>query len=99
MLSSTFGILHHLNFLNFFKDINLIICIFLGLFFLINQYLEFNFCFYTISDYAFCSIFFFGTGFHGFHVFVGLILLILNFIYYKFNNFNIIFFLNCSLLY
>ena len=69
LLSSTFGILHHLNYLNFFKDLNLLVCILLGLFFLINQYLEFNFCFYTISDYSFCSIFFFWYRFSWFSCF------------------------------
>lgn len=92
--SSTFAILYHLNYLNYKLDFNLIICIFLGLFFLINQVIEFNVCFFTISNFSFCSIFFFGTGFHGFHVLVGLIFLILlNF------RLNILFFVNCSLLY
>ena len=92
--SSTFAILYHLNYLNYKLDFNLIICIFLGLFFLINQIIEFNVCFFTISNFSFCSIFFFGTGFHGFHVLVGLIFLILlNF------RLNILFFVNCSLLY
>ena len=92
--SSTFAILYHLNYLNFVLDKNLLICIFLGLFFLINQIIEFNVCFFTISNFSFCSIFFFGTGFHGFHVLVGLVFLILlNF------RLNIVFFVNCSLLY
>lgn len=92
--SSTLAILFHLNYLNYYSDLNLVICILFGLFFLINQIIEFNLCFFTISNWAFCSIFFFGTGFHGFHVFVGLIFLIL----ILFRN-NIIFFVNCSLLY
>ena len=94
LLSSTFAVLYHINILNNVLDNNLLFCIFCGLFFIINQYIEFNVCFYTISDFSFCSIFFFGTGFHGFHVFVGLcFLLILNF------RKNIIYFVNCSLLY
>jgi cytochrome c oxidase subunit 3 len=92
--SSTFAILFHVNVLNYISDYNLIICIVLGLFFLLNQIIEFNVCFFTISDFTFCSIFFFGTGFHGFHVLVGLIFLIL----ITFRT-NIIFFINCSLLY
>ena len=94
LLSSTFAILYHINILNGLLDNNLLWCIFCGLFFLINQYIEFNVCFYTISDFSFCSIFFFGTGFHGFHVFVGLCLLIL----LNFRK-NIVYFVNCSLLY
>lgn len=92
--SSTLAILFHLNYLNYKSDKNLIFCIFLGLFFLLNQVIEFKLCFFTISNWAFCSIFFFGTGFHGFHVFVGLIFLTL-ILFRK----NIIFFVNCSLLY
>ena len=64
LLSSTFAILYHINILNGLLDNNLLWCIFCGLFFLINQYIEFNVCFYTISDFSFCSIFFFGTGFN-----------------------------------
>lgn len=92
--SSTFAILFHVNVLNYIGDYNLILCIGLGLFFLLNQIIEFNVCFFTISDFTFCSIFFFATGFHGFHVLVGLIFLIL----ITFRT-NIIFFINCSLLY
>lgn len=92
--SSTLAILFHLNYLNYKIDKNLYFCITLGLFFLLNQIIEFNLCFFTISNWAFCSIFFFGTGFHGFHVFVGLIFLIL-ILFRK----SIIFFVNCSLLY
>lgn len=92
--SSTLAILFHLNYLNYKLDKNLLFCIILGLFFLLNQIIEFNLCFFTISNWAFCSIFFFGTGFHGFHVFVGLIFLI----FILFRN-NIIYFVNCSLLY
>lgn len=92
--SSTLAILFHLNYLSYRLDKNLYFCILLGLFFLLNQIIEFNLCFFTISNWAFCSIFFFGTGFHGFHVFVGLIFLIL-ILFRK----SIIFFVNCSLLY
>ena len=99
LLSSTFGILHHLKYLNYLVDYNLYLSIFLGIFFLFNQFLEFKFCFYNISVWSFGSIFFFGTGFHGFHVFLGLVLLILSVLYYKVAQFQIVYFLNCSLLY
>ena len=49
LLSSTFGILHHLKYLNYLVDYNLYLSIFLGIFFLFNQFLEFKFCFYNIS--------------------------------------------------
>ena len=58
LASSSFGCLFHVNYLNNIHDINLIFCILLGLLFLFNQFIEFNFCFYTISDFSFCSIFF-----------------------------------------
>ena len=77
LLSSTYGVLFHVNFLNGVNDKNLIFCILMGTFFIINQYLEFSVCPYSISDFSYCSIFFLGTGFHGFHVFVGLIMLLL----------------------
>lgn len=45
--------------------------------------------FFNFSDSLFGRIFFFSTGFHGFHVFLGLIFLIINFIrYFKLNIFN-----------
>ena len=69
--SSTFAILYHLNYLNYKLDFNLIICIFLGLFFLINQVIEFNVCFFTISNFSFCSIFFFWYWFSWFSCFSG----------------------------
>lgn len=99
LLSSSFAVIYHLNYLNFVLDLSLIFCILCGLFFLINQVIEFFLCFYTIADYSFCSIFFFGTGFHGFHVFVGLVLLFLCFLAEYLFNLNLIFYLNCTLLY
>ena len=99
LTSSTFGVLFHLNYLNFKYDLNLLLCIIFGVFFILNQYIEFRICFYTISDFSFCSVFFLGTGFHGFHVLVGVVFLLLNLIYFTLNRFYLLFFLNCSLLY
>ena len=99
LLSSSFAVIYHLNYLNFISEKNLYFCIFCGLFFLINQIFEFFSCFFTISDFSFCSIFFFGTGFHGFHVFVGLLLLVLCHVMRLYLINNISFYLNCALLY
>ena len=58
LLSSSFAVIYHLNYLNFISEKNLYFCIFCGLFFLINQIFEFFSCFFSISDFSFCSIFF-----------------------------------------
>ncbi len=47
----------------------------LALIFTIFQGIEYNVSSFTISDGAFGSCFFFGTGFHGFHVLIGTIFL------------------------
>ena len=47
----------------------------LAIIFTIFQGIEYNVSSFTISDGAFGTCFFFGTGFHGFHVIVGTILL------------------------
>lgn len=49
------------------------ICIYLGLIFLLVQCFEFYSAGFSISGCCFGSLFFFSTGFHGFHVFVGLL--------------------------
>ena len=98
LLSSTYGVLFHIKFLNWSNDISLLLCILMGLFFIFNQYLEFSVCLYSISDFSYCSIFFLGTGFHGFHVFVGLVMLLLCLISVLLSNV-IHFLLNCCLLY
>jgi len=99
LLSSSYAVLFHIQHLNFFSNLSLIWCFFFGLIFLVNQYIEFFLCNFSISSFSFCSVFFFGTGFHGFHVFVGLLLIFLNIIYIYIYNQSTIFFLNCSLLY
>jgi len=49
--------------------------LFLALSFLVAQLLEYFLAPFTIADSAFGSIFFLGTGFHGFHVLVGTLIL------------------------
>jgi cytochrome c oxidase subunit 3 len=49
--------------------------VFLALIFTLFQGIEYNVSSFTISDGAFGTCFFFGTGFHGFHVIVGTIFL------------------------
>lgn len=72
-----------LDFIRFFVTI-VLACIFL-----IIQIREYKNMFFNFSDSLFGRIFFFSTGFHGFHVFLGLIFLIINFIrYFKLNIFN-----------
>lgn len=99
LTSSTYGVLFHLNFINNKNDYNLQFCIILGLFFLINQFIEFNLCLFSISDFAFCWIFFLGTGFHGFHVLLGVLFLFIGLIYHKLSSFSLKFYIDCSLLY
>nr|CBY93556.1 cytochrome c oxidase subunit 3 [Radopholus similis] len=52
----------------------------LGFYFLLIQMMEYKECFFTLSDSVFGTIFFFGTGFHGLHVFLGLLFLLFNYI-------------------
>nr|AWK60592.1 cytochrome c oxidase subunit III [Beroe forskalii] len=99
LLSSAYAVVYHLNYLNYINEYSLYFCIFCGLFFLINQVIEFFCCFFSISDFSFCSIFFFGTGFHGFHVFLGLGFLVLAHIMKLYLNLNYPFYINCALLY
>ena len=99
LLSSAYAVVFHVNHLNHIFDYSLIWCFIFGFFFIVNQYIEFYVCSFTISSYSFCSIFFFGTGFHGFHVFVGLLLILSNIVVLYLYNHNLVFYLNCSLLY
>lgn len=57
--------------------INLILVIFFGIFFLLIQFIEYSESFFSFNDSCYGSIFFFLTGFHGFHVIVGLIFLLI----------------------
>jgi cytochrome c oxidase subunit 3 len=56
--------------------------IMLGLIFLSKQWDEYAHTSFDISDSVYGSIFFFSTGFHGFHVLIGVILLGYNLIRY-----------------
>jgi len=47
----------------------------LAIIFTVFQGIEYNVSSFTISDGAFGTCFFFGTGFHGFHVIIGTIFL------------------------
>jgi cytochrome c oxidase subunit 3 len=49
--------------------------ILLAIIFTVFQGIEYNVSSFTISDGAFGACFFFGTGFHGFHVIIGTIFL------------------------
>jgi cytochrome c oxidase subunit 3 len=59
--------------------LGLLITIILGVTFLLCQFCEYVISNFNINDSVFGSIFFFGTGFHGIHVFLGTISLIYNF--------------------
>ena len=78
----------------------LVLTILLGFWFLVNQFIEFRLCPYTISMISFTSIFFLSTGFHGAHVFLGLIMLTISLVaiysygYYQYHGL-----LNCVFLY
>lgn len=52
--------------------------IFLGIYFTILQYIEYNNTFFTINDSVYGSVFYMLTGFHGFHVLLGTFLLIVS---------------------
>lgn len=99
LVSSSYAVIFHVNHLNLVKDSSLIWCFVFGFFFIINQVIEFYYCSFTISSFSLTSVFFFGTGFHGFHVFVGLVLILTNLVALYIYNSTLIFYLNCSLLY
>jgi cytochrome c oxidase subunit 3 len=52
-----------------------IFTVLLAIIFTIFQYIEYSVSSFTISDGAFGTCFFFGTGFHGLHVIIGTIFL------------------------
>lgn len=82
LLSSGFSVtVLHINLVNNKKDI--IRCYFtviLGLLFLVFQIIEYKTIIFRFSDSVFGTIFFFGTGFHGLHVFIGVVFLRINFL-------------------
>lgn len=61
--------------------------IFLGSVFSYNQYLEYKFASFTISDSIYSTCFYILTGFHGVHVIIGTILLIVSFLRLLFHQF------------
>jgi cytochrome c oxidase subunit 3 len=77
----------HYKFLNLIKNLYFFyLTLFLGLIFLFFQIYEYKIISFRFSDGIFGSLFYFITGFHGFHVFFGLIFLIFNIYLIKNNN-------------
>jgi cytochrome c oxidase subunit 3 len=62
------------------NNLRLLITIFLALLFLLIQKKEYSEILFRIKDSVFRTIFFFSTGFHGFHVLIGLIFIFINYI-------------------
>ena len=63
-----------------FKSIfYLFFVIIFGVFFVLVQFIEYSNSYFSFNDSCYGSVFFFLTGFHGFHVIVGLIFLIICF--------------------
>nr|CUS25281.1 cytochrome c oxidase subunit III [Vallicula multiformis] len=75
--SACFATIYHESYLSYVRDNSLYICFIFGVIFLYIQFIEFSFASYTISSTSFGSLFFFSTGFHGFHVLVGLFFIFL----------------------
>lgn len=72
----------HLSLLKYQKNgsiVGLLITLFLGLYFILMQMIEYNESYFSIRDSVYGSIFFLITGFHGFHVFIGFIFLLITF--------------------
>lgn len=68
--------------------ISLFLTVFLGIYFIILQIVEYYESFFTINDSFYGSIFYISTGFHGFHVFVGTIFLFIMFFRFINNHFS-----------
>lgn len=66
----------------------LLLCIFLGSFFLCFQSFEYYDNCYVINDGIYGNLFYIGTGLHGLHVFTGVLFLLLNFFRIKIFNYN-----------
>lgn len=99
LTSACFATIFHELFIDSFYDNTLIICFFFGLVFLSIQYVEFFSAPYNINYTSFGSLFFFSTGFHGFHVLLGLFFMSIFIVYfYNFHGY-ILGYLNVSLLY
>lgn len=54
---------------------SLLITVILALAFIICQYIEYSYASFTIADGVYGSVFYFGTGTHGYHIIVGFVLL------------------------
>lgn len=66
----------------------LLLGIFIGSGFLCFQIFEYGGSCFSMSDCVYGSIFYLGTGLHGFHVFVGVVFLVFNYFRIKLFNFN-----------
>lgn len=89
-LSHNYLLLNNFNIIKIWLSLTLI----LGCFFTLFQFWEFISLNYMWSDSSYASIFYMGTGFHGFHVLAGSIFLLLNLMYNyksKINMNNIVF--------
>lgn len=81
---------HH-NILNNNKNYSLktlILTIFLGIYFILLQIIEYYYSSFTFIDSLYGSIFFIATGFHGIHVIIGFLFLTIRFIRLKKNHFS-----------
>nr|YP_008815721.1 cytochrome c oxidase subunit III [Pristaulacus compressus]AGZ13116.1 cytochrome c oxidase subunit III [Pristaulacus compressus] len=81
---------HH-SLLNLNKSIskkNLILTIFLGLYFTLLQIFEYYSSSFTLMDSIYGSIFFMATGFHGFHIIIGTIFLMTSIFRLTINHFS-----------
>nr|YP_010350249.1 cytochrome c oxidase subunit III [Virgulibracon endoxylaphagus]UOK09629.1 cytochrome c oxidase subunit III [Virgulibracon endoxylaphagus] len=59
---------------------SILMTLFLGILFIMFQFMEYKNSFFTISDSIYGSIFFMMTGFHGFHVILGILFILFSMI-------------------